>query len=547
MTKQYLIACVTVAGLGCSNASPGSSPDAGVPDSSPDAESTDSEVPLQREVATDRGPVVGHIAGATTAFLGIPYAAPPVGALRWRAPTEHAAWSAPLDAGALGSACAQTAGALGGQTGPYSEDCLTLNVWTPDPSAAAHAPVMVFIHGGAFIHGGSNQATYDGQALATAGVVVVTMNYRLGVFGFLAHAALTAEDDHHSSGNVGLLDQQAALRWVQTNIAGFGGDPGKVTVFGESAGAMSVCAHIASPLAAGLFQRALGESGSCLFFATPLVTPAGSARASAESLGAAVAHTLGCDTAADVLACMRGKSSDEVLAAGPSSENPAEPGVRLQPNIDGYVLAEPPAVAFAAGRTNPLAGFLGGINRDEATLFTRTLTIDTQAQYEAQVTALVPDHASEAIALYDPASYPTFKDAYNALLTDVVFACQTRAQTRQLASRGTATYLYLMTRPTVFGTATGLGVYHGSELEFVFGNLSARSGTSNAARAFSAQLMGYWTRFAATGSPSGASATPWPSRTASVDAYLELGEPTQAGVGFHATTCDAIEQWRAQP
>jgi len=496
------------------------------------------EVLVAGEVQTDRGIVIGHSDGTITSFLGVPYAAPPVGALRWKAPVPPTAWTTPLDAAAFGPACAQSAGGLD-QNGPFSEDCLTVNVWTPNPTASAALPVMVFIHGGAFVHGGSNSPTYDGRTLATAGAVVVTMNYRLGVFGFLAHPALTAEDAHHSSGNAGLLDQQAALRWVQTNITRFGGDPHRVTVFGESAGAMSVCAHIASPLAAQLFQRALGESGSCLMFSTPL--------ASAETLGNSVAGALGCNTAADTLACMRSKTADEVIAAAPGSEDPATAGIRLWPNIDGYVLPEPPAAAFAAGRINPLAAFLGGINRDESTLFTRMMTIDTQADYEAAVARLVPAHTAEALALYPAAHYSSFKDAYGALLTDAVFACPTRAQTQVLAARGTPSYLYRFDRATVFGTATGLGVYHGSELEFVFGNLTVRSGTAAAARAFSTQIRGYWNRFADTGSPNGAGATSWPRRTATSDDYLVLNDSSAAASGFHAATCDVIDTWHTVP
>jgi para-nitrobenzyl esterase len=372
------------------------------------------------------------------------------------------------------------------------------------------------------------------------------MNYRLGAFGFLAHPALTAEDEHGSSGNVGLLDQQAALRWVQTNIAGFGGDPGNVTVFGESAGSMSVCSHVVSPLARGLFRRGLGESGSCVLFATPLHAPAGSAVASAESLGVAMATALGCEAPADVLACMRDKSAAEVLAVSPGSLD-LEGGVKLQPNIDGYVLPEPPAVALAAGRINPIDSFLGGTNRDEATLFTSMTTIDGEPAYEAAVRRLLPNHADDALALYPVASYPTPKDAYNALITDVLFVCPTRAQLRALAAHGSSTYLYQFTRETAFGVVSKLGVYHGSELPFVFGNLSARSGMAAVDRAFSDQLIGYWTRFAAGGDPGGVGATTWPSYSAASDAHLELGTPVAAKAGLHAATCDVIATWRVEP
>ena len=523
-------ACVTATALAaCSNSAGG-----GGPADAPGGE--DAATPGQ--VTTDRGPVLGHGDGTITAFLGVPYAAPPVGALRWRPPVAHDPWTQPIDAAALGPACAQSAGGLG-QAGPYSEDCLTLNVWTPNPTSAARAPVMVFLHGGAFVHGSSNQAGYDGRAIAASGVVVVTLNYRLGVLGFLAHPALTAEDDHHSSGNVGLLDQQAALRWVHGNIAGFGGDPDNVTVFGESAGSMSVCVHLVSPLAAGLFHRALGESGACTNFAMT--------RASAEGLGVSVAATLGCDTAPDVLACLRAKSADEVIAAAPGSEDVVAGGAKLAPSIDGYVLPEPPAVAFAAGRVNPIAGFLGGTNHDEATLFTRMATIDTEAEYEAAVTALIPAHATEALALYSAASYPTPKDAYDALITDLVFVCPTRAELRALAGLGVTAYQYELTRLTAFGSAAGLGVYHGSELPFVFGNLTARSGMSAVDQAFSSQVIGYWTRFAATGDPGGGAAASWPPYTSTGEAYLSLAQAPQAGAALHADHCQAMQQWRVAP
>jgi para-nitrobenzyl esterase len=532
----FVVPATLLALVGCT-AAPSSGPDA--PDARPDADSAPPPADLPaNQVQTDTGVVVGQSDGTITAFLGVPYAAPPLGQLRWRPPQPHAAWSEPFEATALGPACAQSEGGLG-QNGPFSEDCLTVNVWTPRTGAAAKAPVMVFIHGGFFVHGSSNQDTYDGRALAVQGVVMVSMNYRLGALGFLAHPALTAEDEHASSGNTALLDQAAALRWVQTNIAAFGGDPSNVTVFGESAGAMTICALVVSPLGRGLFHRAIGESGSCAIFTTPL--HATTASAGAESLGVAVAAALGCDTAPDVLACMRGKPAAEVIAAAPMSLN----GVSLQPNIDGYVLPEAPSAALAAGRVNPLDGIIGGTNQDEATLFTQALVIDTEAQYQAAVTLLLPSFAADALALYPAAAFPTPKDAYNTLFTDVIFVCPTRGQLRGIAARGTSAYLYQLTRPTRFGETTGLGVYHGSELPFVFGNLSLSSGMSAADRAFSNQVIGYWTRFAATGDPNGTSATPWPPHTAASDTYLDLGTQIAAANGLRRETCDAIAQWRA--
>jgi para-nitrobenzyl esterase len=233
-------------------------------------------------VMTDDGPVRGLIAGNHREFLGIPYAAPPIGELRWKAPVSHAAWTAAWDATRFGPDCAQVS-FVPGLANHSSEDCLYLNVYVPNP-ARRHLPVMVWIHGGSFLVGSGEDA--DGSVLAAKGkVVVVTINYRLGPFGFLAHKSLEAENPHHLSGNYGLLDQQAALKWVRRNIAAFGGDLTRVTIFGESAGGISVCLQLTAPGADGLFQRAINESGPC-----QLVRPIGQAQAQGDKLAAA----LGC-------------------------------------------------------------------------------------------------------------------------------------------------------------------------------------------------------------------------------------------------------------
>jgi para-nitrobenzyl esterase len=491
------------------------------------------------EVATTAGPVVGHADGAVIAFLGVPYAAPPTGALRWRPPEAPAPWSTPRSAAGFGPACPQQA-AERDRDLVQDEDCLTLNVWTPALAPAAPLPVMVFVHGGGFRRGASSAALYDGAALAAAGpVVVVSLNYRLGALGFLAHPALSAEDDRGVSGNYGLLDQQAALRWVQDNVAGFGGDPDRVTFFGESAGAMSLCAQMVSPAAAGLFRRGIAQSGPCTVLATPLRAPDGAA--SAEGLGAALAATLGCAGAADAAACLRAVPAATVVAA--SQQAGEVGGARYQPNVDGVVLPEAPMSAIRAGRFTPLDAFIAGSNRDEATLFTAQRTMETEEDFAAAVRGIVPDHVDDVLALYPPSDHASVKDAYNAFVTDLWFTCPTRALTRMVAARGTRAYLYHFTRPTAAGAALGLGVFHGSELAFVFGTFGDRSEPSPGELAMSATMMGYWTRLASAGDPSGPGAVPWPARTASADHYLELGLVVRAGQDLHAVPCDAMERW----
>jgi para-nitrobenzyl esterase len=517
--------------LGCGDA--GSGPDAGA---GPDASAgPDGGAGLQ--VATTSGPVVGHADGATTAFLGIPYAAAPTGALRWRPPVAPTPWVEPRVASGFGPACPQKA-AERDQDLVQDEDCLSLNVWTPALDPAAPLPVMVFVHGGGFRRGASSVALYHGAGLATAGpVVVVTLNYRLGALGFLAHAALSSESDHAVSGNYGLLDQLAALRWVQDNIQGFGGDPHNVTFFGESAGAMSLCAHMVSPLAAGLFHRGIGQSGPCSVLTTPLRAAAGSP--SGEALGATLATSLGCADAADVAACLRAVPAAAIVEA--SQQAGEVGGARYQPVIDGYVLPEAPMAAFRGGRFAALDAFMAGTNRDEATMFTQQRRIETEAELAAVIAGIVPAHVDEALALYPPARYPTAKDAYNAFVTDLWFTCPTRALARLVAAKGTPTYLYHFTRPTAVGTALGLGVYHGSELAFVFGTFGDRTAPTAGERAMAATMMAYWTGLATSGSPGGEVA--WPARSATRDDYLDLGLTVRASSDLHAEACDAMESW----
>jgi para-nitrobenzyl esterase len=527
---KILFSTVATVLLACQSSPPDAGVDSGVPEGGVDG----------LTVMTTRGLVTGKRAGDVLAFLGIPYAAPPVGPLRWRPPLEPERWDA-RTATQFGAACPQGADEVSGEALDVSEDCLTVNVWTPTTAQDASLPVMVFLHGGGFQTGSGGNPKFDGTRLATQQVVVVTLNYRLAQLGFLAHPALSAEDEHHSSGNYGLLDQQAALRWVRENAAAFGGAPDRVTLFGESAGSLSVCAHTASPVAAGLFQRAIGQSGACAFLTTPLRVPGDSALKSAEWLGGEVARILGCDTAPDVLACMRGKPVADVLAVPPPSAR-GEP--KYEPNVDGYVLPEPVWTALETGRGNPLDGFIAGTTQDEATAFTRSLAIETAADYKTGVAALVPGHEEEVLSLYPVASYPTPKAAFSAFVTDLTFICPTRAQTLLLAAHGTPSYLYLFTKQTPFGTASGLGVYHSSELPFVFGNLIARSGNTPSDRALSDLMMGYWVGFAKTSTPSVAGAPEWPRFSRSDDAFLELGEHTQPGTALHSTQCNTILGWQ---
>lgn len=448
-------------------------------------------------VTTRYGQVRGTAGERADDYLGIPYAAPPVGGLRWKPPAAPARWTGVRDASAPGNPCMQTGsstpwGDLAGPGTP-SEDCLYLNVHTPAERSLRDRPVMVWIHGGGFTIGSGT--FYDGGELAARGdVVVVTLNYRLGAFGYLAHPGLAGESADGISGNYGLLDQQAALRWVRQNIAAFGGDAGNVTVFGESAGGGSVCQHLVSPRATGLFDRAIAQSG-CGF---PLPT-----QESQQRTGATWADSLGC---ADV-ACLRGKPAGELLTASTS------PTARWVPNVDGRVVPLQIADALESGRFHRVP-VLQGTTADEGRL-TVASTYDlagrrlTAAEYPVAVRALYGERADAILARYPLSDHGSPAEALGAILTDSQFSClqsrtarlmagHTRSYQYEFADRGAMDHLGL---PVGFP----LGAPHGSELRYVFGGVSG----TPAQNAMASTMLGYWTNFARTGIPYATDAPRW--------------------------------------
>jgi para-nitrobenzyl esterase len=373
---------------------------------------------------TDAGLVRGFSADGVDKFLGIPYAAPPVGARRWKAPAPAAHWHGVRDATRYGSRCPQLPSSNG--AGSENEDCLYLNVYRPDRQRHGNAPVLVFIHGGGLINGSGDQ--HDGALMARSnGIVVVSLNYRLGVFGFLAHPALSAEAPDHASGDYGVLDQQAALRWVHRNIAGFGGDARRVAIAGESAGGWSVCAQLASPLTRGLFSAAAIQSGSCA--SQPL--------AEAESSGTTFADAVGCEDAA----CLRSKSVHDLLAATAGQQ-------ATSITSGGRELPIAPADAIASGRFNRVP-VINGSNHDEGRTFAQDLTDLNEQQYEGFVQSLYGAQAPKVLEQYPFSAFPSpYTSAYaiGAIWTDSGFiggigGCATLALDKQLA-RWTRTYGY---------------------------------------------------------------------------------------------------------
>jgi para-nitrobenzyl esterase len=480
-------------------------------------------------VRTANGLVRGTVSGGSRSFLGIPFAAPPVGQLRFRAPRPAASWAGVRDATHFGSPCPQPAGvfAPNGQ-GSTNEDCLFLNVYTPSHPRFPR-PVMVWIHGGGFTAGSASQ--YDANALAAKGdAVVVTINYRLGPIGFLALPGLSAESRDGSSGNYGLEDQQAALRWVRQNVARFGGSPFDVTIFGESAGGLSVCDHLVSPRVARLFQRAITESGPC---AVPQAT-----LAQAEAVSQAAAARAGCADPATQVACLRALPVSAVLAAGGFSA----------PNVDGSVLPEQVPAAIAAGRFNRVP-VMEGTNHDEDRLFV-AIQFDlagrpvTAAQYPALVQALAGANAAKVLTRYPLSAFANPSLAWATVVTDGRFACGALLADGLLAAH-VPTFAYefddrnapefIVTDPVM-----PLGAFHASELPFVFQPNATAAATffTPAELALSNQMIRSWTRFAATGSPNGEDgedAPRWPRFSATTGRMLSLAPAATRSIDTFAT------------
>ncbi len=461
---------------------------------------------MSHPAAAGEGPVLHTRAGAlqgtrqegVDAFLGIPYALPPVGDRRWRAPVAAGRWRGVRDATRFSASCYQSVPRSWGpftdefvQVGAVSEDCLTLNVWTPS-RRAARLPVLAWIHGGGFGSGSGSIPIYDGARLAAQGAVVVSINYRVGAFGFLAHPALGREDARHVSGNYGLLDMIAALGWVKAHIAGFGGDPARVTIAGQSAGAIAVNDLLMSPLARGLFSGAIAQSGSGMGV-HPL--PLAEAQANGEELY----RQAGATTAA----ALRALPADRVLAladAGPPTKDgkPRPRGLSFAPVLDGYVLPQDPERAG----TRPVSHvpLLTGFNADEGYIF--GVPPMTPESFEAMVRERYGDHAGAFLDAYPHASAAQATDsaaliARDRYMASLVIWCRGRA-----ALEHAAVYPYLYVHPYPGPDQAKYGSFHTSEVPYVFGVLDQGGRPfTQGDHELSARLMARWLAFMKTGVP----------------------------------------------
>ena len=467
--------------------------------------------------ATESGAISGVRENGLSVYKGVPFAAPPVGDLRWRLPMQVAPWTGTRKAEVFAPACMQVGVSMPGETPPaMSEDCLYLNIWTPAKNAHEGLPVIVWIYGGGYINGSASMPLYWGDRLAQQGVIVVTIAYRVGPLGFLAHPELTRESPQHSSGNYGLMDQIAALEWIQRNIAAFGGDPKRVTIAGQSSGAISVSILMASPRARGLFQRAVGESGG--LFEPPQLAPK-YLLANAEREGEKYAVSLGA-------------ASLEQLRRLPASQLSGNAGGICHPVIEPYVLPVSPYEAFATGQQNDVPLLIGS-NAEEA----RSLVDVTQvkaATFDADLEHSFGALPPPLISAYPHATEEQARQARLDLERDLRFGWDMWAWARLQAGTGQSrVYYYSFRQKPPFPAGSvyeGWGASHFAELWYVFDHLNQEPWPwTTADRKVAEEISGYWVNFAKTGNPNGQALSLWPAFTSTDGKVLYLGDPIIVG------------------
>jgi para-nitrobenzyl esterase len=405
-------------------------------------------------------------------------------------------------------------------------------VWTAAKSTDEKRPVMVWIYGGGHTIGGSAQPFYDGTQFAAGGVVLVSINYRLGPLGFLAHPKLSEESPEHVSGNYGTLDQIAALKWVQRNIGRFGGDPGNVTIFGESAGGVSCGVLLVSPLAKGLFHRAILESGIPAGISTRLRE----GKNPAESFGRTLFEKLGVKDLAEA----RRKSPADLLAAVKPNVGLLGPGVHYGPVIDGWVVPDYPMKLFDEGKFHRVP-ILAGSNADEATLFSSQSQVRNELTYRLAAALVYKQHAGEVLKLFPPNYAGSPEKTFEKVVTVAFFAAPTRMLVRMASKYQPDTYLYHFTRVGPAAKASGKGATHGLEIAYVF-NYQGKTLADATDLRLSATLQSCWIQFARAGNPNGDGLPQWPRYEAASDQHLEFGDTVHVGSGLFKDACDLLER-----
>lgn len=500
--------------------------------------------------AAETEPVVKTTAGrlrgtlttsARAEFLGIPYAQPPLANLRWRPPVPLKAWQGVRDVQHFGAPCAQMpAGDWNRRDAEMSqEDCLFLNVITPHWPVKEKLPVMFWIHGGANTGGTASSALYKDGTLVDHGIILVTVNYRLGIFGFFAHPELTKESPHHASGNYGLMDQIAALHWVHDNIANFGGDPANVTVFGQSAGAHDASLLMTSPLAKGLFEKVIGESGTSFGFGTATL-------AETEQNGQKLANALGAPAAQNPIKYMRNLSVAEIFRVLESHEKDPSPNFAF--NVDGWVIPTAPVKVFAAGQEAPVAMIMGNNSRE----FDFPLPTEALRHQIRKVSGDLVPKVLEAYGLSNGgqgSTDPVYGTVANQYESDGMFRCAavTQSAFHQAAHHATYEYQFEHARPG----HEAEGAVHSADLPYVFGFYPSGGnigGVFGDADHKLAEIMeSYWTNFAKTGDPNGKGLPHWPEFGGN-GAYVRFTQDVQvvAGTGLRKPQCDLYRELLTQ-
>jgi para-nitrobenzyl esterase len=472
--------------------------------------------PPRTEVKVDGGIVGGAVADGVVSWKGVPYAAPPVGERRWRAPQPVEPWTGVRAATRYANDCMQKpfpsdAAPLGT---PPAEDCLYLNVWAPAEPAAPGLPVMLWIHGGGFVNGGSSPAVYDGSAFARRGVVLVSLNYRLGRFGFFAHPALTGEQAGAPLGNYGYLDQIAALEWVKRNVAAFGGDPGNVTIFGESAGGGSVHTLMTTPLARGLFHKAIVQSGGGR--AGGIMTPR--SLAEAEAVGLAFGKLVGVpgeDAAA--LAALRRVPADDVVRGLDMMSMGAQRDTYAGPMVDGRIVAEEPEAAFRAGRQAPVPYLVGANDREFGFMPLPPPEVEGMLARFGSARAAV-------VAAYDPGRTGDMGEVGIGIVSDGAMVEPARLMARLASAAGPPTWQYRFSYVATSIRKDVKGALHATEIPFVFQTVRAKYGDATTAEdeRIADAANAYWTAFAKTGDPNGEGRPTWPPYAPESDVILDF-------------------------
>lgn len=503
-------------------------------------------------IQLDTGKITGLIIGRDPeihVFKGIPYAAPPVGRLRWKPPQPVKPWQGVRYYDTFGPASPQPdtlSRFYRLKFDKISEDCLYLNVWTPVKDSKEALPVMFWIHGGGNISGAGSTPSYDGEALARQGVVLVSINYRLGPFGFFAHPLLSKESGRNTSGNYGLLDQIAALQWVQKNIRAFGGNPNRVTIFGESAGGLNVCCLMTSPLAKGLFHRAIAESGHA-FGRIRHLRETWYGQESLEKQGEQITKELGCADVPDPLTALRALSTEKILEGSkPILGFGGEIGNRFGPGVDGWAIPDDINAIFEQGKQNDVP-LIAGTNANEGIIFTLNPNIKTVEAYKLTAKALYGRFSDDFLAMYPVKESSEIRKALSDAIGDLGFIAGARTFVRGMHTVKSKAYLYHFAMKPQGPIGEILGAFHGAEIPLVFDNLhKGQLPPDEKHQALAKVMSGYWVQFAKTGDPNREGFPTWPAYNAKGDQHLEFGETVKMGSGLRKAACDLFDNILAE-